>query len=81
MASMSELRSDTANATRSSGRSATWEYREFSFPRGTSIQEARTALTEEAEYGHWELARVRIFRNGGRRVWLRRKTYAVSRTA
>ena len=81
MARMSNLRPDTATVTRPKGRAATWEYREFSFPRGTSIQEARVALTEEAEYGHWELARVRIFRNGGRRVWLRRKTYAVSRTA
>jgi hypothetical protein len=60
---------------------STWEYRELSFPRGTTTQQARAALTEAAEYDHWELARVRIFRNGGRRVWLRRKTYAVTRTA
>ena len=67
---------------RGSGRrTSMWEYRELSFSRGTTTQEARAALTEAAEYGHWELARVRIFRNGGRRVWLRRKTYAVTRTA
>lgn len=60
---------------------STWEYRELSFPRGTTTQQARAVLTEAAEYDHWELARVRIFRNGGRRVWLRRKTYAVPRTA
>jgi len=62
-------------------RTATWEYREFAFPRGTTTQDARATLTEAAEYGHWELARVRIFGNGARRVWLRRKTYAISRTA
>ena len=58
-----------------------YEYRTFSLPRGTSRSEARKLLTEHAEYGRWELARVQISFGGGRRIWLRRRIMRVERTA
>lgn len=59
----------------------TYEYRQFSLPRGTSRDVARSLLTEEAEYGHWELARLRLYPDGRRQVWLRRRVIRVARTA
>ncbi|GAB3211258.1 DUF5703 family protein [Marinactinospora thermotolerans] len=50
-----------------------YEYQELRFPRGTSRSAARQALTEHAEYGRWELARVRLYPDGTRKVTLRRK--------
>ncbi|MDA8369002.1 MAG: DUF5703 family protein [Nocardiopsaceae bacterium] len=50
-----------------------YEYREIRLPRGTSRSAARQALTEHAEYGRWELARVRLYPDGSRRITLRRK--------
>jgi len=61
--------------------SASYEYREVSLPRGTSRDIARSVLTEYAEYGKWELARHRLYPDGRRRVWLRRRVMRVSRTA
>ena len=58
-----------------------YEYRLLTIPRGTSRAEARRMLTEHAEYGHWELARVRLYAGGVRQVWLRRKIIRVTRTA
>ncbi len=58
-----------------------FEYRMFSMPRGTSRSEARKLLTEHAEYGRWELARVQISFGGARRIWLRRRIIRVERTA
>jgi hypothetical protein len=42
-------------------------------PRGTDRQAARAVLTAEAEYGQWELARLRLYPDGSRRVVLRRR--------
>ncbi|MFN0285140.1 MAG: DUF5703 family protein [Kineosporiaceae bacterium] len=58
-----------------------YEYRVLTLPRGTSRADARRLLAEHAEYGHWELARVRLYMGGVRRVWLRRKIIRVVRTA
>ncbi len=58
-----------------------YEYRLLAIPRGTSRAEARRLITEHAEYGHWELALVRVSLGGSRRVWLRRKIIRVVRTA
>jgi Family of unknown function (DUF5703) len=63
------------------GLSGDYEYRLLMIPRGTSRSEARRLLTEHAEYGHWELARVRLYPGGVRQVWLRRKIIRVTRTA
>ncbi|AEW97489.1 hypothetical protein SCATT_51180 [Streptantibioticus cattleyicolor NRRL 8057 = DSM 46488] len=34
---------------------------------------ARRLLTEHAEYGHWELDRLRLYPDGSRKVRLRRR--------
>ena len=62
-------------------RAATWEYREFAFPRGTSREAARQLLTGAAETEHWELDRLRLHPDGRRIVRLRRRVYRVIRTA
>jgi hypothetical protein len=60
---------------------AEWEYRKLYLPRGTSRGDARRLLTDHAEYGHWELARLHLSADGSRRVVLRRKVIRVVRTA
>ena len=45
-----------------------------------SRNDARRQLTEEAEYGRWELARTLLFAGGRRTVWLRRRIIRVSST-
>ncbi len=55
------------------GREPQWETREITMPRGTTRHEAKSMLTEAAEYGHWELARTRIYTDGRRWVLLRRR--------
>ena len=57
-----------------------YEYRLLTFPRSTSRAEARRLLTEHADYGRWELDRVRVSFGGVRRVRLRRKIIRVVRT-
>jgi hypothetical protein len=61
--------------------SATWEYRDLSFPRGASREATRALLTGAAEIEHWELERLRIAPDGRRYVRLRRKVYRMMRTA
>jgi hypothetical protein len=50
-----------------------YEFREMYVPRGVSRKEAARLLSEEAEYRHWELDRVRLYADGSRRVRLRRR--------
>ena len=57
-----------------------YETQQIYLPRGTSRGEARRVLTDHAEYGQWELARLRLYPDGSRRVWLRRKVIKVIRT-
>lgn len=57
-----------------------YEYRVVTIDRTTSVPDARKMLTEEAEYGRWELARTRLYIGGGRKVWLRRKIIRVRPT-
>jgi len=52
---------------------AEYEYRTLTFARDASRSDIRQSLTDEAEYGHWELARPRIYLGGVRRIWLRRR--------
>ncbi|HVN13402.1 MAG TPA: DUF5703 family protein [Kineosporiaceae bacterium] len=63
------------------GAGGDYEYRVLVIPRGTSPAEARRLLTEHAEYGHWELDRVRVYAGGARQVWVRRKIIRARRTA
>ena len=58
-----------------------YEFRELTFHRGSSRSAVRQALTDQAEYGSWELVRVRVFWGGIRKVVLRRKIIRVRRTA
>ncbi len=58
-----------------------YEYRDLYLPRGTSRGAARRLLTDHAEYGHWELSRLRLYADGSRRVVLRRRVIRVVRTA
>jgi hypothetical protein len=57
-----------------------YEYRVITMPREVSITDSRRRLTEEAEHGHWELARTMAYVGGQRRFWLRRKTMQVEST-
>lgn len=52
---------------------AEYSYLVLNLPRGTSRDVARRILTDHAEYGHWELARLRLFADGSRTATLRRK--------
>ena len=45
-------------------------------PRGA----VRKLLTDHAEYGGWELTRLRRYRDGTRDVWIRRKVIKVTPT-
>lgn len=58
-----------------------YEFRELTFGRDHSRGAVRQALTEHAEYGRWELVRVRVFWGGVRKVVIRRKIIRVRRTA
>jgi hypothetical protein len=75
---------DTAAVRRLRGDSVTqgghYEYRVVSIPRSTSRSDTSRLLTDEAEYGRWELARVVLYVGGERKVWLRRKIIRVRST-
>jgi hypothetical protein len=64
-----------------SGAGDHYEYRVLTLSRETTRGDVRRLLTEHAEYGRWELARVRLYVGGNRKVWLRRKIIRVARTA
>lgn len=59
---------------------STFEFRTVTIERGVSRADARRLLTEEAEYGRWELARTRLYMGGKRVVTLRRKIIRVAST-
>jgi len=69
------------NAAMAVSRASTWEYRQITLPRGTSRNAAKEALVELAEHGAWELARLRLYPDGRRKVWLRRRILRAVRTA
>jgi hypothetical protein len=58
-----------------------YEFRNLYLPRGTTRGGATQLLTAQAEYGRWELARLRLYPDGSRRVVLRRKVIRAVRTA
>ena len=68
-------------AAMSATRASTWEYREITLPRGTARDAARAALTELAEHGSLGARPLRLYPDGRRRVWLRRKVLRAVRTA
>ncbi|MGV9253194.1 DUF5703 family protein [Streptomyces sp. NPDC003697] len=52
---------------------AEYEFADVYVPRGVSRKDAARLLTDHAEYGHWELYRLSLLRDGSRRVRLRRR--------
>jgi len=56
-----------------------YEFQRFQLPRTISRAAVRRLLTEHAEYGGWELARLRLYAPGTRKVELRRHIIRVRR--
>ena len=56
------------------------QWRIVDIPRDITRAEAAQMLSEQAEYGRWELARSQLFIGGARRVWLRRRAMRVERS-
>ena len=59
---------------------AEFTYMVVHLPPGTSREAARRILTDHAEYGAWELARLRLYADGSRKVTLRRRIIRAVRT-
>ncbi len=57
-----------------------YEYRHVTVGRDTTRSEASRLLTDEAEYGRWELARTRLYAGGTRKYVLRRTIIRVRST-
>jgi uncharacterized protein DUF5703 len=57
-----------------------YSYLMLYLPRGTSRDDARRILTDHAEYGDWELTRVRLLADGSRKATLRRQIIRAVRT-
>jgi hypothetical protein len=57
-----------------------YQYRTVTIPATISPADARRMLTDEAEYGRWELARVRLYFGGVREATLRRRVIRVPST-
>lgn len=79
-----ETETTTARATdrrRRRGESGPqYEYRTVTFARDVPRDETRRLLTDDAEYGRWELARSAIYLGGERKVVLRRRWVDVRAT-
>ena len=58
-----------------------WQFDKVTFSREFPRNVVTRILVERAEYGGWELDRVRITPDGTRRVILRRKIIRAVRTA
>lgn len=59
---------------------AEYSYLQVYIPRGTSRDAARRILADHAEYGQWELARLRLNADGSRSATLRRMIIRQIRT-
>lgn len=57
-----------------------YEYQRLELPRSVSRNVARRLLTDAAEYGKWELDRLRLYPDGRRKVVLRRRIMRVRST-
>lgn len=57
-----------------------YETRRLQLPRTMSTNATRQLLTDHAEYGSWELARLRRHPDGTKDVWLRRKIIRARRS-
>jgi hypothetical protein len=59
---------------------AEYSYLVLYLPRGMPREAARRILTQHAEYGHWELSRLRLYADGSRKATLRRTIIRTART-
>jgi hypothetical protein len=57
-----------------------YEFQRFRLPRDLSRSTVRRLLSDHAEYGGWELSRLRLYPDGSRRVELRRRVIRVRST-
>jgi hypothetical protein len=57
-----------------------YSYMVLYLPRGMPRDAARRILTNHAEYGHWELARMLLNADGSRKATLRRQIIRQART-
>ena len=57
-----------------------YEFWRLRLPRTLSRSAVRQLLSVHAEYGDWELDRLRLFPDGTRRVTLRRRVIRATRT-
>ncbi|MBB3050911.1 hypothetical protein FHS23_001934 [Prauserella isguenensis] len=53
-----------------------WEYHRVQLPPGVSRVTASVQLAIQAEFTGWELSNVRLYSDGTRKVWLRRRRRA-----
>ncbi len=66
-------RSATTGAVEGDTSDGEWEYRPLELPGDVSRMTAAVRLAIQAEFGGWELSRVRLYPGGVRKVWLRRR--------
>jgi hypothetical protein len=59
---------------------AEYEFHQLQLPRTLSRRVVRQLLVDRAEYDGWELAHVRIYPDGRRKVTLRRRIIRVQKT-
>jgi Family of unknown function (DUF5703) len=59
---------------------AEYSYLVLYLPRGMPRDAARRILTDHAEYGQWELARMLLHADGSRKATLRRQIIRPART-
>jgi hypothetical protein len=59
---------------------AEYEIQDLHLPRTLSRRVVRQLLVDRAEYDGWELARVRLYPDGRRKVTLRRRIIRVNKT-
>jgi hypothetical protein len=59
-------------------RGVEYQVHRFRLDRELSHNAVRQLLTDHAEYGGWELDRLRRYRDGTRDVWIRRKIIRVA---
>lgn len=50
-----------------------WEYEPLRLPPGVTRMSATTQLAVQAEFAGWELSQVRLYADGTRTLWLRRR--------
>ncbi|MBM7800423.1 L-rhamnose isomerase [Microlunatus panaciterrae] len=63
--------------TATRARTVEYEVERVRLGRHVSRRAVRQLLTDHAEYGGWELTRLRRYADGTREVWIRRKIIKV----